>query len=47
MKGKTTLRCHEDGENCWFADIDDQGCAGRFGTYLLEEAFRYGEAVSA
>jgi len=44
---RQTFRCHHDGEDCWFADIDDQGCAGRFATYLFEEVFRYGEAVPA
>lgn len=39
--------CHADGEDCWFSDIDDQGCRGRFAAYLFEESFRYGEAVPA
>ncbi|GAA0926930.1 hypothetical protein [Nonomuraea longicatena] len=30
--------CHSDGEHCWFSDIDDQGCQGRFGAYVMEEA---------
>ena len=41
------FRCHDDGEDCWFADIDDQECGGRFARYLFEEAFRSGEAVPA
>ncbi len=40
-------KCHEEGEECWFADIDDRECGGRFADYLLAETFRYGEAVSA
>lgn len=31
--------CHDHGEECWFADVDDQECAGRFARYLFEEAF--------
>ncbi|MCK2215128.1 hypothetical protein MF672_015215 [Actinomadura sp. ATCC 31491] len=41
-------KCHEHGEQCWFADLDDQECGGRFALYLFEEvAFRSGEAVPA
>ena len=43
----TLFRCHDHGEDCWFADIDDQECAGRFGSYVFDEVFRFGEAVPA
>ncbi|MBA2897208.1 hypothetical protein ACIBH1_01310 [Nonomuraea sp. NPDC050663] len=36
--------CHEHGEQCWFAAIDDRECWGRLATYLMEEV-RYGGAV--
>ncbi|PRX68066.1 hypothetical protein B0I32_10327 [Nonomuraea fuscirosea] len=39
--------CHDHGEECWFADIDDQECAGRFGRYLFEEVFMSGGGVPA
>ncbi|MFI9559943.1 hypothetical protein [Nonomuraea endophytica] len=43
--------CHVDGEDCWFADIDDQGCQGRFAVYVMGESggddLTYGAAVSA
>ncbi|MEV1001927.1 hypothetical protein [Nonomuraea sp. NPDC050202] len=39
--------CHDHGEECWFADLDDQECAGRFARYLFEEAFRSGGAAPA
>jgi hypothetical protein len=38
--------CHPDGEDCWFSDIDDQGCLGRFGAYVLAEVTS-GAAVPA
>ncbi|MEU5866842.1 MULTISPECIES: hypothetical protein [unclassified Nonomuraea] len=41
------FRCHDHGEDCWFADIDDQECAGRFAAYVFDEVFRSGEAVPA
>jgi len=40
-------QCHDDGADCWFADIDDQGCAGRLAAYLFEETFMCGVAVPA
>ncbi|WP_269433599.1 hypothetical protein [Nonomuraea sp. SBT364] len=42
-----TFTCHDHGEDCWFADIDDLGCSGRFASYLFDEMFRSGEAVPA
>ncbi|MEV0581598.1 hypothetical protein [Nonomuraea sp. NPDC050310] len=44
----TKHRCHAEGEPCWFADIDDRECLGRFAAYVFAETgFRYGEAVPA
>ncbi|MEU4542474.1 hypothetical protein [Nonomuraea dietziae] len=44
-----TICCHEEGEPCWFADIDDLGCRGRFAAFVAEELelVRYGAAVPA
>ncbi|MFI6596527.1 hypothetical protein ACIBHX_09765 [Nonomuraea sp. NPDC050536] len=43
------MTCHVHGEECWFADIDDLGCAGRFAAYVYEElcGFTSGVAVPA
>ncbi|MFE3447696.1 hypothetical protein ACFXJ8_02075 [Nonomuraea sp. NPDC059194] len=42
------ISCHEEGEPCWFADVDDLGCQGRFAVYVMAEAgVRFGAAVPA
>ncbi|MEU8246979.1 hypothetical protein [Nonomuraea sp. NPDC048916] len=42
-----TFWCHDHDTDCWFADVDDLGCGGRFAVYVYEEVFRFGEAVPA
>ncbi|NUR87375.1 MAG: hypothetical protein HOY71_25120 [Nonomuraea sp.] len=39
------MTCHDHGEDCWFADIDDLGCGGRFAAYVIEELTPFGRAL--
>lgn len=44
----TTRTCHGHDEDCWFSDLDDQGCYGRFAAFVYGELRpMYGVAVPA